>query len=220
MHQRKLADRIALSATSATVTLMFVLIIWVAPIVTTATRLEQAFAALGAVIATLGAYRLISKLLTWLIGRSLMFRRFVLGKEFLEGTWVGSYKREGGPRLTVEYFDQSEGETRVHGRSFAPDGQTVATWNSIVAWIDPRHEKLYYGYQCDLFDRTGEHSGLAMFKIIYKQGGGKAYVLDGYAADLTDGKKDTNREIKISDQRVDDQEAFTRALELQQSRSS
>jgi hypothetical protein len=209
-------DRLGQIATAATVTVMFGVVLFAVPVL-------HAFAstwhvkAVMTVAAGLGSpciYKLIASTLLGVFRRSLAVRKFVLGHEFLEGTWVGFYVHEGQNRFTVEFFDQESGDIVISGREFDATGSTRVTWDSFTAGLDVKTDRLTYAYECDIFQDKSQHQGMAVFRLRRDGKHKPAAILDGYSADLIDAKKDPNCEHKISDGRVTDKAALARAREI------
>jgi len=204
-------DRLAALTTVLTVTLMFFGIAFVAPWVKTL-PISQAVAAwaVGAVV-SLGSYKLIGSGLFTLFRRSLKLRKFVLGSSFLEGTWVGHYMHQGMRRFTVEFFDQEKGTTKILGREFDDKGKTRASWYSDAVSIDIENMRLVYTYTCEVFGTKDQQQGFASFRLLIPKKRAPAHALDGYSADLIDGDRDPNKEYKISDGVVKDEDALEQA---------
>jgi hypothetical protein len=209
-----LKDKLSWIATAVTVGLMFSAIVWLQPIILTLQPTYRCAAAIGAIVASVGVYRLFAEGLIWLFGKSIFLRKFILGTGFLEGTWVGHYLHEGQHRLTIEYINQTTGVTVIHGREFDAAGNTRASWTSDTVSIDISRLQLIYAYTCKVFDRKHVQEGLGVFVIVCETAGGPPNKLDGYAVDLIDGQRDPNTEYKISNRPVSDAEALTNAKKL------
>jgi hypothetical protein len=199
--------------TVATVAIMFVGIVWVAPYVRSLQTLGTIAAGAGAVLASAAVYRGLAAALLWLFSSSLLVRKLILGRGFLEGTWVGHYVRDGRHYFTIEFFDQTDGSTSVQGREFY-EGETVASWSVDSVAIDTRRMEMVYAYSCDLVRQSGQNKGLGIFKLIRQDKKAWPRVLDGYAADLGNGTKDGNREFKIKDTPVSDEIALAEAQRI------
>jgi hypothetical protein len=206
-----LNDKLSWMATAATVTVMFVAIVWLQPLIL---ELQPGYIVVGgiaATIASLGVYRLLASGLVWLFGKSIQLRKLMLGKGFLEGTWVGHYQDGDEHRITIEYFDQATGTTVVHGREFDAAGKTRASWSSDTVSIDVGRMQLVYAYTCKVFERKHVQEGLGVFTIVCEDAGKPARKLDGYAVDLIDGDRDPNTEYKISDTPISDERVLAEA---------
>jgi hypothetical protein len=64
-----------------------------------------------------------------------------------------------------------------------------------------------------VFETSGEHEGIGSFEIVCES---NKYPnrLNGYAADLTNGKKDANREHKINDRIIPANKALEEARRI------
>lgn len=205
------ADRFGSVAVAATVVIMFLVMGVVIPMFESVSASYQAAAVAAGVLGSMALYRGIASLLFAAFQKNLRFRKFVLGPEFLEGTWVGFFSHGDSCHFTVEFFNQESGGTKITGREIDSDGKTYASWNSDATSVSTEDRKLLYAYTCDLSGSAGKHQGIAVFSMV---GSGKMSppdVLDGYSCDLTDGKKNTNKEYKISDDCVDDHKALVQA---------
>jgi hypothetical protein len=207
-------DRLAALATVLTVTLMFFAIGFVAPWVRELPIPQAVAAWAGGAVLSLGSYKLIASGLFAIFRRSLWLRKFVLGTSFLEGTWVGHYVHQGMHRFTKEDFDQERGTTKILGREFDDKGVTRASWSSDAVSIDIEKMQLIYAYTCNVFGSKNQQQGLAFFRLVVPRKGAPANVLDGYSADLIDGDRDPNKEYKISDGKVSDEDALKEARRI------
>jgi hypothetical protein len=209
-----LKDKLSWMATAVTVGIMFSTIVWLQPIILNLRPTFRYAAGVGAVIASVGVYRLLAEGFIWLFGKSIFLRKFILGTGFLEGTWVGHYLHEDQHRLTIEYINQTTGVTVIHGREFDAAGTTRASWTSDTVSIDVSRLQLIYAYTCKVFDRKHVQEGLGVFVIVCESAGGPPNKLDGYAVDLIDGQRDPNTEYKISNKPVSDADALNKAKRL------
>lgn len=204
-------DRFGLFTTTTTVGLMFAILIQVAPRLQPLALKAQVAAIAISGLTSIGIYRLISSLLYDAFQGSLLLRKLILGRDFLEGTWVGYYKRNGSNRFTIEFFDQESGELTISGKELCDNGKTIAWWETNTTGVDSRTDRLIYSYACDIHESKGQHLGIGVFKLRRTHKRKPAYAIDGYSADLVDGDKDRNDEIKISCKRIPDEEALERA---------
>ena len=209
-----LSDRLSWAATAATVAIMFFAIVWLQPLILAMQATSAIASGLAGAVASVGVYRLLSGALLWLFGKSLYLREIILGKSFLEGTWVGHYTHNDQHRFTIEYVDQSSGATVIHGREFDAKGKTRASWSSDTVSIDVVHMQLVYAYTCKVFDRKHVQEGLGVFAMVRESTGKAARKLDGYAVDLIDGDRDPNTEYKIEAKPMPDADALAKAREI------
>jgi hypothetical protein len=207
-----LNERLSMLATGTTVSVMFSSLLWLKPYLTTVSY--QIAGTVAAGLAAVGIYKSLAGGLLWLFQRWQLMRKLMLGKSFLEGTWVGHYVQAGEHRFTVEHVDQTSGETIIRGREFDAAGTTRARWASDTVSIDTARMHLVYAYTCTVFDRKHVQEGLGVFSIICEVPGKPAGKLDGYAVDLIDGDRDPNTEHKISDTVSRDEFAIAKAREI------
>lgn len=206
-----LNDRLSWLATAATVAIMFFALVWLQPLILPLKATSIIAGGAAGVITSLGVYRLLAGGLLWMFSKSILIRKLVLGKGFLEGTWVGHYQRGDQRRFTIEYIDQAAGTTVVHGREFDAAGKTRASWSSDAVSIDVSRMQLVYAYTCKVFERKHVQEGLGVFAMVCEATGRPPRKLDGYAVDLIDGDRDPNTEHKISDSPTSDDQALAEA---------
>lgn len=209
-----LTDKLTAYASTATIVVMFSCLVWLQPLLEQLATTTAFAGAAAAAIATFGVYRAISSGLLWGFRRIRALRKFILGRNFLEGTWVGHYVEGTEHRFTKEFIDQSSGETVIHGREFFGSGSTRASWTSESVHIDIRKMQLVYSYTCRVIDRKHVQEGLGVFNMIVEKANEPAAKLDGYAVDLIDGDRDPNREHKISDEEMSDSDALAQARKI------
>jgi hypothetical protein len=208
-----LVDRLAWASTATTVALMFLAVIWLQPLLIRLPVGLGIASALAGAAASLGLYRLLSTALQWIFSKNLWLRKLILGKGFLEGTWVGHYIHNSLHFFTIEHIEQATGQTQINGREFDQSGKTRAAWYSDTVSIDTERMRLVYAYTCTVFHRKHVHEGLGFFALIRESTQAAPTKLDGYAVDLIDGDRDPNTEHKISEEPVTDIEALRIAKE-------
>jgi hypothetical protein len=166
------------------------------------------------IVGSVGTYQLLAKGLLWLFNWSRLLRKMVLGPEFLEGTWIGSYKDPAGEmRFTIEYFEQGLEQVLVRGQAFTENGEPYGQWLSRAVTVDPEKGTIVYTYDCDVHSRNFSFQGIALFQFERDNPRKAPLVLNGYSADLIDGVRSSNRQHKISDGKVDMLEALRTAKE-------
>lgn len=210
----ELRNKISTWAVTATSALIFIGVVLLAPLMHSASGLQQIGSAIFTGLTSFGLYRLFSSLLLWLFSRYQWIRKRLLGGAFLEGTWVGHWKRNGKNVFTIETINQDNGETRITGRQIGENGETQADWSSESTFIDLRRDRLIYVYSCDVYRTKHQQNGIGVFKIIKPSKKLPANMLDGYAVDMVDGDKDPNREHKISDDIIDTDCALSEAKRI------
>jgi hypothetical protein len=206
--------RIAAWAVALTTAAVFPTLVFLVPFVKSLSLPGQLASLATAALGSSGAYRFIVTGLFWVFGRIALVRRWILGAESLEGTWVGRYVRNGEARYTIECIDQSTGETRIEGREFDGSCNTRATWFSEAVFVDVRRSQLVYAYTCDVFEKQHQQHGIGFFRIIRRRMSDGGDKLDGYAVDMVDGMKDPNTEYRVSEGFLSDADALLRAKAL------
>lgn len=206
--------RIAALAVAATVSGMFFVLLYLVPILRHYGTGIALFASVVAALSGAGLYRAASAALWKSFRTSLTLRKWMLGRNFLEGTWVGHYERGGQSVVTVEFHSQANDIMEINGHEIDTDGNLISQWTSYAAALDARGTSLIYAYHCDVMWRQGSHDGVAKFTLRRRDERSAAVELLGYAADLTDGKKDTNRQYKVSDTIIEDKDALEQARRL------
>ena len=209
-----LNERLSKLTTGATVTLMFSALLWLQPYLTMLSTSYQVIGTATAALASVGIYRILASGLLCLFQRWQLLRRLMLGKSFLEGTWVGHYVHDNQHRFTVEHIDQSSGETFIRGREFDARGATRASWSSDTVSIDTTRMQLVYAYTCKVFDRKHVQEGLGVFSMVCEVPRKPTCKLDGYAVDLIDGDRDPNTEHKIANKEVRDEYSIAEARKI------
>ena len=162
-------------------------------------------------LTSLGLYKFLSSAMYSLFAKVQKLRIFLLGDAILEGTWVGHWKHDGKHVYTIETISQKDGETQISGRQIGEDGQTQANWSSESSVVDLKRKRLIYVYSCDVYRTSHQQNGIGVFSIIKEDESQPPNVLDGYAVDMIDGKKDPNREHKINDRIVSTETALEQA---------
>lgn len=150
----------------------------------------------GAAIGSLLVYSLILRALTSLFSNVRFIRRLILGKQFLEGTWVGGYYVGADWHVSIEQIDQTGEEISITGRQIDPTGRLHAKWRSTSAALDPHGKLLCYSYDCEMIATSKVHRGIGIFDVVPVERGAPVQ-LDGYSMDTTDGEADPNTEHKV-----------------------
>lgn len=209
--------------TTLTVLVMYAVMVYVVPRVPAVqqalsspagSHAEKAVALAAGGLGSVGVYQTIAAALRWLFNRLRWVRRLVLGPAYLEGTWIGRYLEDVNgtdeKRWTVEHFEQTLEGLVIRGYSFDANGKEVANWASQATLIEAERGKLTYSYTCKKHPNK-EFSGLAEFNFQRPSVFKAPTELNGFAADLTDGLRDQNRERKLSNEQVDVKAAFESA---------
>jgi hypothetical protein len=151
-----------------------------------------------------GFYQLLALGLSWLYEHNRLLRRLVLGPEYVEGTWIGCYRNpQGQKKFTVEHFDQTLDGVVIRGYAFNDDDTEYGKWLSTSVSINAAQGVLTYSYDCQIFAAKNGFQGLAVFTFIRKRPGSPPRGMSGYSADLVDGIRSPNGEVKYSHKQVD-----------------
>lgn len=97
-------------------------------------------------------------------------REWVLGPHYLEGTWVGFFRRApaGEINLVVEFYQQSLTRLDIQGHAYQMNGEKYATWNSEASQIDAVRGTLHYVYNANVLSKNVPQDGLGFFCMIRK----------------------------------------------------
>lgn len=209
---REYFERLGFLAAGATVILMFGVASAIFSLKENVSTSDRALLTLVSALASPAVFRGLSQLLFYTFQKNQWLRKKILGRSFLEGTWIGYYRCNDTDRFTVEHIGQETGEILLTGFELEADGTPRADWSSKAAFYDPRSSSLRYLYSCDVYERNNQHSGIGMFKVVYSETGA-ADSLVGYAVDMIDAKKDPNTEFRISERRLSIEAAYEAAKE-------
>ena len=120
----------------ATVSIMFALIVSLAPELRAASARFPALSVIVGFLLSAGTYRLLAIALRWLMRRSHHVLALVLGPSYMRGTWIGWFRGHSGElRSMVEHFNQDLDSLLITGHSFYTDGTDHGHWE--------RHVHLY-----------------------------------------------------------------------------
>jgi hypothetical protein len=167
-----------------------------------------------AYIGSAAFYQLLATALRWLFDQIRVIRKFVLGREFLEGTWIGSFDQSPKKRFTVEHFEQTVDGVVIRGYAFTESDALYADWISRSVTFDSTLGTLTYSYDCNVLDSKTSFQGIAFFNVQRATPRKPPHAMTGYSADLIDGARSTNLETKLSDRQVDLIEARQAAKQL------
>jgi hypothetical protein len=162
-------------------------------------------------LGTIAFYQLLASILLWSFGYFRLFRRLILGPEYVEGTWIGSYMDPEGQRFTVEHFEQRIDGVTIRGYAFDEKSEIRTTWTSDAVAVDADKGKITFSYDCRPGTKITSHEGLARFTFHRAGTRSPPTELIGYSADLIDGNRSFNRETNISRKLLPPAEAFERA---------
>ena len=199
-----------------TVLLMYSGVIWVHPLVEGYPEIKF----LGTVILSVALYRLVASGAYFVLSKSLWLRKQVLREEFIEGTWVGKIRRDP-IEYTVEEYRFRNGVIEIEGRSFLEDKSPRSHWNSTAVGLDIGNRKLVYAYECRTEGKERSPEGVALFRLQWENKDlSSCDRLEGFAADLSDGNKDSNTEHKVNDEWLGFEKGLEQAIETFSSKTA
>jgi hypothetical protein len=195
---------------SLTAVVVFALAAWLKPVVDQAATQNQSLATLAKVLSTVGAYALLGKGVSLVLEKLPLFRRFVFGRTYLHGTWVGYFVGHAGDkRWTVETFIQTLYDLRINGRSYDASGKLHATWKVLATRVDGQDGTMVFAYEMDILSRTEPVRGITTIQLDYDAKTGRPCALSGLAQDLADSVRIAIQEEKW----VDTGKSFDEALQ-------
>jgi hypothetical protein len=197
---------------STTVSIMFIVVVYLAPQVHGAGRYAPVLGLIGGFLLSAGAYSLLSIALRWLMERSHFVRALVLGPSYMHGTWIGWFRGHSGDlRYMVEHFNQDLDSLVITGHSFHADGSDHGHWNSDAVALDARIGKLTFTYTFDTLNRSTSLSGIHASIFERKSASKPPHAYKGLAHDLNDKTRIGVYAEKLSDKFVSSREALAAA---------
>lgn len=165
---------------------------------------------------SLGIYRFLSLVLLLVFRRLRWVKRFMLGPNYLQGSWAGFFVgHDQEVRLFVECFEQDLSRTVIRGRAYREDGSFHVSWIAEDASIDPIRGKLTYHYQADGINNTFINQGIAAFDLQRRSPSGPAIGLVGFSSDLFAPRKLLAFEEKVSEENLlDSREGVRKAQQV------
>lgn len=162
---------------------------------------------------SLGIYRFLAMLLLSMFRHIKVIKRFILGPQYLQGTWAGFFiGHHQKVRLFVEVFEQDLGRTVIRGRVYCEDGSFHGSWIADDASIDPLRGKLTYNYQTDAIGNSFINPGIATFDMQRNAEHKPPVGLVGFSSDLFNPSKLLAFEDKVSEENLlDSREGFRNA---------
>jgi hypothetical protein len=186
---------------SVTVFVMFWGVGFLAPLVTHVSTTIKFASSIGAVLASIGVYKLTANIVEILLAKSVKIRFWMLGPYFMHGTWIGIVAdANGNHELVVEHFEQDLKSMTIRGRTYTKEKKERAMWTSGALHIDTEKGVLSYEYTGDVHSSNVRYQGIAVFYLERKDKDLPPDGIDGYIADLRDGLRMPVREKKISNE--------------------
>jgi hypothetical protein len=204
--------RFHLFVSTLTVTIMFSVFVYILPRFGPINDLNHLYKLIIGFLGSVGTYKALTSGLLGLFDKFIFLRKRILGSQYIEGTWIGCYINPAGQkRFTIEYFEQTLDRVIIRGQAFTESGEPYGQWLSRAVTVDAEQGALIYAYDCDIHSSNTSFQGIAIFHFERENIRKPPTILNGFSADLVDGVRSANREYKISDTRIDMQEAFKKA---------
>ena len=200
--------------TAATVAVMYFVIQRVAPMISGSTVLfAQPVAAL---LLSVGVYKLLASILLSTSRKFKIVKRHLLGANYVNGTWYGKFRLADESFVhTVEHFEQTLSSLKIRGQGFRSSGKSYAQWTSVSETIDAEAGILTYTYNCDKTNDKSSFQGVCVFQFERADETSGPTCIRGYSADLVDGVRTENIEIKLSEDLLPFNKALQKAREAQ-----
>ncbi|MET4577408.1 hypothetical protein [Ottowia thiooxydans] len=146
---------------SATVTIMFVLIVYVAPEAMKLSGVMPFALSVTALITSAGLYSLLSLVIRWLMERWDLLHGVILSAHYLHGTWIGWFDGHSNERrYMIEHFVQDLDGFVVTGRSFTKTKKEHGYWDSESTMLDVKKGRLVFTYKFDVLTQKSSLAGI------------------------------------------------------------
>lgn len=171
----------------------------------------------GAFLST-AFFRLVLEGIIWLTKKSKLVKKYILGAEYLEGTWVGFYIN-GDNHLryyieTVEHDLYNE-SLIVSGQGFDEHRRHHARWEVISSKIDVQDGKLFYMYYVHPTNKAGHNIGVSDLTFKRKNRESAPTQMYGTSVDAQETKKIRTMGMKIHDElEYNQSDALNKAIEF------
>lgn len=134
---------------------------------------------------SLGFYKSIFWLLSFILHKSKWFKKVIYGSYYLEGIWVGFFiGKDSKVRYFYEVFEQSLEEIIITGKAFREDDSILCIWKAKDPVFDVNLGKMTYYYESDAYDNTFINPGFATFNLERTDKDKSAFALTGFSSDL------------------------------------
>ena len=142
-------------------------------------------------------YKIIYKLILILCKKIKLVKKFILGKYYFEGLWIGKYNSDEDEEYYYEVFEQDLEGMSIKGEAFDRNKNKICSWTIINPIINIPESKFTYYYEMDNYTTNDIKQGYSRATIFYKK---YAYKLAGFAIDNCCKAKQEYVSIKIKDQ--------------------
>lgn len=190
------AARFHATISTITIFVMFWLMTYLLPILKTHTSLT----AIGALVGSVGIYRLLAFGVGWLLLRWHWAKRKFFGPYYMEGTWVGWFVGHAGDkRIMIEHYAQDFDGVIVKGRSYTDTLKEHGYWATEVVTVDARKGRMVFTYSFDVLTRSAGLTGMSTFDFERTSAHDPPTAISGFAHDLNDPTRIAVHSTKISD---------------------
>jgi len=215
---------------AGTIGVMFFVVFYILPKAAPHSGSEKAAISAIAILGSFGFYRLLAVALSWLGNRWLPLQKFLLGPEFVGGTWIGKLRTKTGRKTyIVEHYEQTLSSLVIRGRSFKPNRELDATWHTHSAQIDAKTGVLYVFYATNVARKNYSVEGIGRLEFDRERPDAGPKTMSGYSIDSDAGLEiaaDESIKIiyeelhKLDDRLIPMKEAKTRAFDRYAERSA
>lgn len=171
-------------------------------------------------------YKVLYHTLTGLWNRGWLKRKF-LTHAYIEGTWVGFYRRQNGTNdetyFAVDHYKQPIGYVGISGKGYFPDKTAAAEWESLSSYFADNTSQggsVSLEFLCDVGLQGARaakaHQTNAVTKLTFSTDGKNSTAqqfANGETTNLIDGKKFEVHLKKISDRFLTPERQFDKAMD-------
>jgi hypothetical protein len=150
---------------------------------------------------SLSVYNYVASFFLLLFRKSMRIRKYFLGAQFVEGTWVGFYiGLQGNVRYTIEHIEQDFETIIVRGTAYNEMQRFHTSWISSPANVDVVKGEMNYMYELKGIQENMIGTGVAFFSFGRQDQYTAPRTLRGFSADLHHaGQRVRSLEYKIED---------------------
>ncbi len=152
-----------------------------------------------------GIYRLIFLGVSWLLPQIKILKKWLFGKEYIEGNWVGAYIGASGvPKIFYEKHEQTYDATIIKGYSFLLDKTAHTSWINTSFSINKEYE-IFFTYKTQSFTETSSGTGYTQARAKFDKKNKYIIEFNGFFYDLHIGKQIPIIETKVDDDLSEEQ---------------
>lgn len=142
-------------------------------------------------------YNFIYKILLLSCQRLHPLKKWLLGRSYIEGLWIGYYTSNGVYTYYYEFFEQTLESTSIKGTGVDKDNNCIGTWTILHPYINVDDSKMTYYYEMDELCSPDVTLGYAKATIHWDKGQ-NACKLTGFAVDSFSAQKEGFVSIKVN----------------------